>query len=219
MDNLFEAKTPTPCLRVPFKVLLSWNDLLSQVPSVVKAKYAGQIITNPLGSTVKLWRERGRVRGIEVAKQLQLPTHIIERQTRKPKRNGGYQVEYIEALKQTFFTEKIVCIVRCWRGTNANYDIHNPFIKPILDGFSDINFYEDDNFKNLVDVFFHFESIDETLKPTKAETAARKRFKAKQDKKKRGKKKMPPIPQRFYFDFYRLARFPNCNPIATPVDL
>lgn len=190
--NLFDTQIPTPDFRVPFQVLLSANDVQSG---------ASRNNAFALAGIIKKWRRRGRSRTMEIAKEKGLPK--FEKLYTPPRGRR----EVFDAMKTVFFKEKVVCIVRIWRPNNADYDVHNPFIKPILDGMVDVNLISDDSFKFVTDVFFHFESVDETLKIDDRMKQARKQIRDRN-------KTPPPLPSRFYFDFYRLSRFPNCNPIA-----
>lgn len=186
--NLFDADLPEPCFRVPFQVVPSANDLTS-------------MRSNPyaLGGFVKKWRRRGRTRCVEVARERGWEIGLHKYQ---PPRG---RADYFDALKTVFFDEPVFCVLRVWRPTNAAYDVHNPFIKPILDGFVDVRLMSDDSYAHLPDVWFHFESVDESLKLTDDGRAARA------DLRKKGKK-VPPLPARFWFDFFRLSRIGG-NPL------
>lgn len=195
--NLFEQNTAKADITIPFTVLLSVNDV---------QQGASRANAFALSALIKKWRKRGRNRACQT---LSGEGYALQELTREIK--GSNKIETFTGLAQPFFkeSEKIVCILRIWRPSNASYDVHNPFIKPVIDGFVDVGLLPDDSFHYLTDVFYHFESVDPELKPSDEMRAKRKNYKARYPKRP-----MPPLPARFHFDFYRLSRFPNGNPIA-----
>lgn len=193
-QNLFAPPALEPCFRVEFRMIWSWNLVLTSTE--IPFKVAGD---------VKLWRGRGRSRGVEAAKAAGLKTHTIMRELRTiDKRTGVNKKEFFEGCVEPFFREPIAVLVRMWRPNASDYDIPNLVIKPVIDGFGDVQIFESDAVKQMPELGFKFEGIDRSLALTPKEKLDREIFRATYPKKP-----VPPLPFRVYFDFYRLARLKN----------
>jgi hypothetical protein len=100
-------------------------------------------------------------------------------------------------LEQPIFSAPVKVILRYWRPDNRRYDNFNPFVKPIVDGFTDAGIWPDDDNKIVREFTVSFEGVDTSLKLSKEGRAARAL-----DRKFTNKKMYSP--SRWRFEFYRL---------------
>ena len=197
-NNLFAYNRPEPDFRIPFRVVPSVNDILSSARTN-NSKYS------PVTEDVKKWRKRARARAVEVFKENGFEISLLSRQLRSKDRFGANKQEYFDGLQNPFFTEPVACLVCLWRPSNADFDVHNLFVKPIFDGFADVRLYEKDAVRGFPEMAFSFEGVDPSLKLTDDERRERKEY---QDSFRNRGKEPPrlPLPAKIHFDFYKLSR-------------
>jgi len=193
---------PEPCLRIPFQSMLSINNVLG---FGLKWQIARGMVDT--------WGKNARQRGCEIlrARGVALePVEIVKEGKPKPMKDGSpgkvprYYTRYERAV-ETIFREPTGIMVRIWRPNATPYDIHNLFIKPVLDGFVDINILPDDQSEWVPQLGFDFRGVDRDLAFTAVEREARKEF--QQERLDKGKKRKPlPVRSRIWFDFYRMSR-------------
>lgn len=182
-----------PCFRIPFRMILSDNDLVGEKWERTQR--------------IELWRERGMKRFCEAAKEA---GHEIEsfaeqheytyRGKKKVKLRAGNR------LKESLFDEPIIMIVRLWLCDDRRFDINNIHLKALTDGFVDARMIPDDEKKWIRGVFRWFEGIDPSCALSEHEKAER----ARQTKnwKAMGMKRNlpPPADKRIYLDLYKISR-------------
>jgi hypothetical protein len=192
---------PQPDLRIPFKVLLSLNDILYATPMVVRG----------LTST---WVKNGRARAAEVLQAAEWPGRVVSIRKEGRKRTDGQppkiRFDKYWRAERPFFIEPVCLIVRLWRPTASTYDIANMLIKPVVDGFRDTGVFTDDDVTCMPQVGFDFVGIDRNLAYSEAERAERKAIQDARKEKGKGPKPMP-LRMRIWFDFFKRSRIRGCS--------
>lgn len=190
---LWTQDLPEPCLRMKFRLMLSINDLEVEL-------YQQREI-------IERWRKRGQERFIERCKELGLkPEHYRFKHEYKYRGKLRYKWKEGERLKECFFNEKTLLIVRFWKSNEIPFDLDNLHLKPVIDGMVDARLMPDDNVNYISDIYRKYEGIDKAFALSKEETDARSRI--KKGWELRGlKKTLPPPPNKMIFlDFYRISR-------------
>lgn len=189
--NDFEFLPVTADLRIKFRLHLSVNDLNS------KERWQR-------GQTVALWRQRGADRLIQTAHELNLET--VDFAERVTDNYGNARIVTGTRLKEFFFTEPVIVVVRFSKAKNTRYDVHNLYIKPVLDGFVDARLLPDDQSEIVRGVFFWYEGVNPALSLSSEELQARANERERR-KKMKDKRPLPPPPDKLIiYDFYKLSR-------------
>lgn len=129
-----------PKARFVFKHIPSWNEAIAwanQRPSRVRSHKQARFIYN---NHTQVWRSKGEAMALRLKDRL--------RAAGSPSLwawDGGY-----------FIRGRALVIVKSVRGTEHKYDIHNPWVKPILDGFSDAGLWRDDEWAYVPVVIFRW---------------------------------------------------------------
>lgn len=180
------ALIPVPEVRICFKFLISWND-------VAQGNQAWQKTADK-----NLWFDRGRTKINKFADDAGLESEDYrEERPYKYKGKDKVKVEEGRRLKTTYFVEPVMCIVRVWKPDNTRNDIHNLYLKAVLDGFKAARLFKDDDVKCIPKVYLSYEGVDKTLVMSRAEAKARReRLKDRQ---------RLPAAFRVWFDFWKLS--------------
>lgn len=182
-----------PCFRIPFRLLLSQNDLTGEKWEKTQR--------------IELWRQRGEARFIEACREKGLEVedyHEVKRyQYRgKPKQ----KILAGTRLKEILFNEPILILARLWLSDNTAFDIDNLHLKAVIDGFVDGGLIPDDNVKFLRGIFRWYEGIDPSAALSAEEKEARSETR-RQWKEAGIKREMPPPPnKRIWLDIYTINR-------------
>lgn len=193
---------PTPCLRIPFRVMLSWNDVIGYAKDWKMTR-----------SATDKWLRNSRTRAAEVLQaagvELEEFEHVHVGKEKKMA-DGVFMPGKVTRVRwrravRLFFTEPVGIVVRLWRPTALAYDIANLMVKPVVDGFVDVNILRDDQVLHLPDFGFKFHGIDRTLAFTEVEREARRDFQAARKEKGQNPKPLP-MRSRIWFDFYTLSK-------------
>lgn len=68
-------------------------------------------------------------------------------------------------LRQYVIKARAFVWVRVFRASEwPTYDIHNPYVKPLFDGFTDAGIWQDDDWPSVPQVLFSWQPYDERLK-------------------------------------------------------
>lgn len=102
-----------------------------------------------------------------------------------------------ERFQNPITLEPVKMVLRVWRPTFGRYDVFNPFIKSIVDGFIDAGILPDDDCFHVRSVSVEFMGVDERLKPDADAKEARRL------KRLTSKARMP-VSARYWFDFHRI---------------
>lgn len=199
MTMLFDAMPteglPAPDLRIAFNYLLSLNDLLSTVG------HNGRGLTAHEAKWRKLGMEHAAAQA-ELAGHKVTQGKILRSNRADPTKNSSWLKVW--RVNPVLYQNRIMIVLRVWRMNAIGFDITNPYVKPILDGFRDAGLYPDDSVKHIVEFRFRFEGIDRSIQYTPEELEDRKRRIEKH--KRAGKTGVPrqPTKVRAWFDFYKL---------------
>jgi hypothetical protein len=139
-----------PFLAISFKHMLSTNDIIS----AARQKFA-------VAALVEKWKQHSSARVLETLKPLKLPTivSVIARTYNKRTKH-----KTVERFKEPYITEPVALLLRIWRPNHRRYDVHNPYVKPIIDGFVHCHLIPDDDVRYITYFGFSFEGVDSTLK-------------------------------------------------------
>ena len=173
---------PTPALRIVFKVIPSWNELLaaSNYPRAAQGM-------------VKKWRKKGFDQALFYAERA--GWHISKTVEYGLSEKGRETKTVTKKIDPPIFTEDVKIILRFWRPSWRHYDVFNPFAKPIIDGFVDAGVLLEDDCERVPMFTTQFMGVDPSLKLSAEALAARK-------VRKLGRKVSEPLPALFWFDFY-----------------
>lgn len=175
---------PEPKLRIEFRTLPSWNDYLSI------AKHFGMA-----ASFLAKWRKLGEEHAIRSARQQLFG--LVTWQEFETQKSGRLKAVTYTKIKPHIF-EHCEIVLRIWRPTFADYDVFNPCIKPIVDGFVDAGVVAKDSCWQIPSVKCEFMGVDDSLKlspEAREQRQIEKRIRG-------GKAKRQPVVARYYFDFY-----------------
>ena len=189
--------TETPVAVVTFDYMPSVNDAV--------AAYTAHRATG--AKFTEYWQGVGRKAAVAFARSQGLavePYEVIKRD------KFGRVKERIpaERLTRVLTAEPVEVVVRIWRPDASNYDVHNPYVKPVLDGFTHARLWLDDGCKRVPRVVFNYEGVDRSLAFDEQEREARARVQAEHAARqvRRGKKPHPmrmPVRARFRFEMYQ----------------
>lgn len=96
---------------------------------------------------VKRWRNAGESMGLKWRERNGYKSTLVVRRDVKGKLLGH---TYHPVVAQT----RVLVVVRVVRGTEHKYDVHNVFVKALLDGFSDAGLWTDDEWAYVPMVLF-----------------------------------------------------------------
>lgn len=142
-------KITTLC--VEFSELPSYNNLLSL------GRYSGAA-----QGLLKQWKRRAAEYAIRAARRAGAPVDEWEELTYS--KTGREVRTKHELISPTLFTEPVRITLHIWRPTARLYDVTNPFIKPVLDGFVEAGLLADDSYKQVPEYTALWRGIDRGLK-------------------------------------------------------
>lgn len=173
------------------------------MPSVNDALFAYNAGRHAGNSFTDKWQAYGRKKVVRFASDHEL--RVEEYQHPKLDKEGNVKTfEARERLVRLFLTEPVEVVLRVWRPTLSAYDVHNPYVKPIFDGYTQARLWQDDSVKYVLDVRMRHEGVDRSLVMPDEDRYARKR--RQQVRKARSKTPVRfPMFGRFRFEFYSLT--------------
>lgn len=196
------AEIPEPAFRFPCRSMLSMNDM-----AIDRIYQAGKI---------KKWREKGRLRSVQVLREMPgmqiVPFRDVIQYTYRGQ--SRTRVEEYERLADYFFTEPVAVVVRFWKSNNITSDLHNLYLKPILDSFVDVKILMDDSVKQVTQVHHIYHGIDKTCQMSDEQKARRAEKRAKRTAKGKSANLPPPGDKRIWIDLWRESEF---NPRITEI--
>lgn len=161
-----ESSGPAPALTIGFSMLPSKNDAL--------ALAGGRTGTGPLN---KQWRERARGRAMDTVQPLGLPIKLYRYvQTKRTVTGKREIVTWLDGLATPMF-DKVEIRLQVWRPDWAIWDVTNPWIGPIIDGFVDARILAKDDCFHVRKYSVEFMGVDSSMKFTAAEREKHKRNK------------------------------------------
>jgi Holliday junction resolvase RusA-like endonuclease len=169
-------------------------------PSVNDALFAYNAGRHSARSFNEKWQAKGRDAVAHLARMRDLKTEIIQH-PRLDKEGNVKEYEARERLVRVLFDVPVEIVLRVWRPTAAAYDVHNPYVKPVFDGFTHAQLWRDDSVKYVCDVRMRHEGVDRTLRMPESTQFTRQRT----NEARRARKKSPvrfPMFGRFRFEFY-----------------
>jgi len=141
------------------------------------------------------WRKLGEEHAIRAAQQQSFG--IFRWQEFETQKSGRLKEVTHVRINPYIFTHCRI-VLRIWRPTFADYDVFNPCIKPIVDGFVDAGVIAKDSCWQIRSVQCEFMGVDDSLK-----LSVEAREQRKIEKRIRGGKvKRQPVVARYFFDFY-----------------
>lgn len=189
------AAIPEPAFRFPCRSMLSMNDM-----AIDRIYQAGKI---------KKWREKGRFRSVQVLRETPgtqiVPFRDVIQYTYRGQ--SRTRVEEYERLSDYFIIEPVVIVVRLWKSNHITYDIHNLYLKPILDSFVDVKILMDDSVKQVTQVHHIYHGIDKTCQMSDEQKARRTEKRAKRAAKGKSANLPPPGDKRIWIDIWRESEF------------
>lgn len=176
------AQIEPPNLRVEFKVIPSWNNYLS----IAEHKQSAQAM-------VKKWRAKGEEKAIYYARRNGFAISSVTIKVSDGK--GRLKDKLIETVAPGSAFQRCEMVLRYWRPSWNTYDVTNPFVKPIIDGFVDAHLLFKDSQEHLFRYTSEFMGVDARL-VLSAEAKEHKRLLS------RVGKKYAPQQARWWFDIY-----------------
>lgn len=174
---------PEAYFRVEFSVIPSWNDYLATSRHFGAAQ-----------GFFKKWRAKGFGQAIAAARFQLFPTYTW---TEFDVAKNGRTLQTVHTTIKPCIFEACKITLRIWRPNFGRYDLFNPFVKPIVDGFVDAGVMPDDNCYCVRGFEVEFCGVDDSLKLSKEARENRK------VKRITSKARMP-LPARYRFDFYKV---------------
>lgn len=191
-----DGTTPRPRVVIEFDHLPSINDLLA----VSRVKFG-------VSGLIKRWRDIAEAHAVALAHCNDIPTEdylVWVSAGRDREGNRKQKAEHHERLREVYLTRPLAIELHCWRPDSRIFDVHNIFLKPILDGLHDARLFKTDSVDQIKDVAFVYDGIDKALAQTRAEREQRKAVIA--DLRRRGRKiKREPVRARYKLEFFELA--------------
>jgi hypothetical protein len=181
------ASIPPPAFRIETNLIPSWNDVLSV------QRHFGMF-----DSLKKKWLKIGKELALDTAAEKGIALCEYSEHDLSPR--GKPIVVHHRKFWTPFIHRACKIHIRVWRPDLREYDVNNPYLKPIIDGFVQCGLLASDSHEIVRSIECEFMGVDTSLKLSAEEKAARK---AKRDA---GDKKRMPLPARYWFDFYLLER-------------
>lgn len=191
-----DEAAPVPRVAIEFDHLPSINDLLA----VSRVKFG-------VSGLIKRWRDIAERHAVALARTNAIAVesylvYVSAGRDREGRRRT--KPEAHERLCEVLLTRPLAIELHCWRPDSRVYDVHNIFLKPILDGLLDARLFKTDSVEQIKDVAFVFEGVDRELAPTTAERERRKQVIAEARARNR-KIRREPVRARYRLEFFELS--------------